>query len=319
MNRWLIGLLTLLVILCSCDGDKKKSETKTESDKNSKKIETKPLAELFTHSSPQLPERFNQATLMSDLDKAHEAIPEIGNAKYKELKLDEYGVIASLEFGFTADPFPYLGLKFKNAPFDETEAALTAKWGAPETIEVVNPYKEKNSKKIIKTWFNPKQGIRAILEPLKSSKKSKLRVGIYTPLEALVVRDKNFGLKETPLLGANLKNLRKIFGSNLKEHESMGKKQASIHIAPIRFYDDTTSVKLFLKEETVVGFEFWIDAWIGEQDTLIGLYKKQFGEGTVNQFNKTKITFSEDPQIITEWRAHNHRLIITVGEKVSPF
>jgi hypothetical protein len=312
----LCGLFALaLATACDKGEDAAKPETKTEE----KKVESKPVAELFPSKAVELPPPLAKLTFGMTKADAEKALPGITD---KLVDLEGYADISAGSFSTDkgdTEVLTSLRVSFPKEASADIEKLLTEKWGAPR--------KTKELDDEVLVWFNPEKGLRARLKNSFGDGKD-LEFSAYMPFEKLIGTDKaKFGFETTPLLGLDLAGLSKDYGNVLevltkeqaeKKREEMkkmfgdkidalGEAQAStdIHLPPTELESFRTTVWPRFNKDTglieSVRFTVPFDSEEGAADRMMAAMKTAWGEPKEEEkYGSKRWVFSEEPFITVE-------------------
>jgi hypothetical protein len=305
--------LFALVLATACDkGEEAKPDTKEE-----KKVEKKPLAELFPSKAVELPPPLAKLTFGMTNADAEKALPGITT---KLVDLEGFEDVSAGSFSLDkGDTEVLASVRLSIPKTEDVTKLLTEKWGAPRTTKELDD--------TVLVWFNPEKGLRARLKPGFGDNQD-LEFSAYMPFETLIGTDKTkFGFEKTPLLGLDLKGLTKEYGDVLevltkeeaeKKREEMkkmfgdqidalGEAQAStdIHLLPTELESYRTTVWPRFNKETglieSVRFTVPFDSEEGAADKLMATMKKAWGEPKEEEkYGSKRWVFSEEPFIVVE-------------------
>lgn len=309
-----LGLFAL-VLATACD--KKEEPAKTDA-KETKKAESKPLADLIVGKAVELPAPLAKLTFGMAPAEAEKVLPGITE---KLVDLEGFDDVSAGSFSVDkgdSKALTSLRISFPKEAGD-VEKMVTEKWGAPRKVTELGD--------TVLVWFNPEKGLRARLKKSFGDGMD-LEFSAYMPFEKLLGTDKTkFGFEKTPLLGLNLAGLQKDYGDVLevltkeqaeKKREEMkkmfgdqidqlGEAQAStdIHLLPTELESYHTTVWPTFNKETglieSVRFTVPFEGEEGAADRLMATMKKVWGEPKEEEKYGSKIwVFSEEPFITVE-------------------
>ncbi len=309
------GLFALALATTACDksDDAAKPDTKAE-----KKVEAKPVTDLFPGKSVELPPPLAKLEFGMVDAEAEKVVPGITE---KLVDLEGFADISAGSFSVDKGDTKALTSVRISFPKEAGDIAkiLTEKWGAPRTTTEI--------KDTVLVWFNPENGLRARLKDGFGDNKD-LEFSAYMPFEKLIGTDKaKFGFEKTPLLGLDLAGLSKDYGDVLevltkeqaeKKREEMkkmfgdkidvlGDAQAStdIHLLPTELESYRTTVwPRFNKETGLIESVRMTVPYEGEEgaaDRMMATMKAAWGEPKEEEkYGKKVFVFSEEPFITVQ-------------------
>ncbi len=195
--------LSVLTLALACERDG--AYVTRQEVKPAKQAPSRPIAELFTGTSVELPPPFAALNFDMTIDEADKVVPR---APGSMSRLADYPD-ADVEFV----DMPRAGKDILHTirmqlPGTQAELAgmLEGKWGPSRPID--------RAGRTELAWFNPDKGLRALLDG------QQLEISAYMPFDRVVgTSPARFGFETTPLLGLDLAGLRKHYGHLLRAAE----------------------------------------------------------------------------------------------------
>lgn len=309
--------LFALATTTACDKNEGKADVKSGA-KEEKKVELKPIGDLFPSKVVMLPPPLAKLTFGMPDAEANKVMPGITD-KLVDLEAYKDVYVGSHSDEKGGDKFlRSVRISFPKEAGD-IQKLLTDKWGAPRTVKELSD--------TIYVWFNAEAGIRARLKPGFGDKKD-LEFSAYLPFEKLLGPDKTkFGFEDKPLLGMDLPALasnykdvlevlskeeaqkkrakmKAMFGDALNK---LGDAQAStdIHLLPTELgsYRTTVWPRFDKKTGKIISVRMTVpfEGEEGGSERLMAAMKKAWGEPKEEEkYGKKLYVFSEEPFLTVE-------------------
>jgi len=312
----LCGLLAIAFATACDKGEEKKDDTNADKKGEvEKKVESKPIADLFPGSAVEMPPPLAKLEFGMTNEEAEGALKGITDSL---VDIEGYEEVSAGSFSTERGEKEVLVSVRLSLPKEagDIEKMLTEKWGEPRSI--------KDLSDTVKVWFNPDKGLRARLKDGFGDKKD-LEFSAYMPFDKLIGTDPaKFGFETEPLLGMDLAGLNEHYGDVLevltkeqaeKKREEMrkmfgdkidqlGEAQAStdIHLLPTELESFRTTVWPRFDKETglieSVRFTVPFDSEDGAKDRMMETMKAAWGEPKEEEkYGRQMFVFSEEPFI----------------------
>lgn len=172
-----------------------------------KAVAVRPLSELLSAKRPVLPDPLPRLRFGMSIEDAKKAAPEIfvegWDSSFRTwLKSAEFPGVA---FGISTDREGKTVERLRvQLPKDQARSLATAAWGAPQ--------EGKNGGNVQLVWFNPADGIRAVLDD------DTIDFTPYLPAAKLFGSDPDrFGFEIKPLIGMTVADLKTTFPGQIED------------------------------------------------------------------------------------------------------
>ncbi|OIP38737.1 MAG: hypothetical protein AUK47_11345 [Deltaproteobacteria bacterium CG2_30_63_29] len=304
--------------LQGCDS-KKGDEKGTEAEK-----EKKDLKELFPGSAPAIPPIVSALTFGMSVEEATKVAPQLMEAKYQTLRLDEYGKNVSMEPRTVVMESEEQFLRALALTVPETAKGelLVPSWGQPRTHTYeVRDFATAGAMKTVteEFWYDAEKGIRAKASEHAGYKDMlSLEIGAYTPAKSVLVAGKGLGGPLEGVLGMRAEALKSKFGqrytfyTNTSTNEVHGK----IELPPFELENSASTVGVEFGEAGVKGFSFWFETDEAEKKEVEALFEAAFAAPIAGKDDLSRdiLTYGDDPKLFTRWDPEAHRVRVYVGD-----
>lgn len=268
MKRILLAALFATTVACGNDGASKPSAKGEPATKKPEPAPQKQLAELFAGTT--------KPKLVGPLAKVQLGIAEAKVAQAAPQFVEGVGVVESPEFpGVTFQL--YVGQKKTvesatiTLPKAEARAAIVSAWGEPREVEY--------RRKPVAFWFNPEDGIRALLTEGHDPAEMTLRYERYTPVAKTLGEGKDrFGFETTPILGATVDTLKQAYADAF---DGQTGQLVFLNFPPTEF-DDRIRVQARVEGDKVVAYQLNLAFGGNEQvkAEILALLEAKYGKPT---------------------------------------